>query len=208
MRLKLALASFAVLALGIGSADAAGLTGMGKNLFGNYFKFPKANLRDVPVDNIKLGKVKIDLQHTRLQDVKKVLGGTIQSQGEGGDAAHWLCYATGDANVWLISNAQGGNEFIMIVAVQAGKPASDCEEAPAKFTLPEFGIPTIGASTDDLKQTFGAARTSGGAISYRADEPAADALGTALNVQYIGYLISSGKVTGVGVGEGPAQVVK
>lgn len=213
MRLSLAVAALATaLTLCAGPADAAGLSGMGKNIFGDYFKFPKANLQSVPVGNITLGKMKIDLQHTKLQEVKKTYGGTIQSQGEGGDSAHWLCYwaeaKDGAANVWLISNIQGGGEFIMMVAAQlASKPAGDCETAPAGFALPIFGIPSLGAPAADLKAKFGAARTSG-AISYRADEPAADALGTALNVQYIGYMMNSGKVAGIGVGEGPAQMIK
>ena len=103
----------------------------------------------------------------------------------------------------------GGFDFVMIVAVEAADPGripSDCEAAKGKFKEPDLGIPGLGATTADLKAAFGAA--SGSKIAYRADEPAADALGTANNVQYLGYILKGGKVSGYGVGEGAGQNLK
>lgn len=207
------LALAAAAAMGPASASAAGLTGMGKAIFGNdTFRFTRANLDAPPVGAIRVGSLRVELQHTRLADVRKAFGGTIQQQAYGNGDATWLCYATDGtagqaANVWFISNILGGNEFVMMVAAAAAdpkRPAPDCEPAPARFALPDFGIPSLGASTSDLKAKFGGASASSGAISYRADEPARDALGTALNVQYIGYLVAKGQVTAVGIGEGSA----
>jgi len=208
MRLALSAALLAALAL-TAPAHAAGLSGMGANLFGNYFNFgSKPNLPSPPVRAITAGPLKMELQHTKLSQVKKLFGGTIMSQGENKTLVNWLCYHTdgGDkspaANTWFIANILGGGEFIMIVAVQAanaGQIPGDCVAAPKNFQVPNLGIPGLGASAADLKAKFGAA--SGSKIAYRADEPGADALGTANNAQYIGYILNGGRVVGYGVGE-------
>jgi hypothetical protein len=208
MRFAFSAALLAALALAA-PVHAAGLSGMGANLFGNYFSFGgKPNIPSAPVRSITAGPLKMELQHTKLSQVKKLFGGTIMSQGENKTLVNWLCYHTDGsgkapaANTWFIANIMGGGEFIMIVSVQAASPGQipgDCVAAPKNFQLPDMGIPGLGASTADLKATFGAA--SGSKIGYRADEPGADALGTALNAQYIGYILSGGRVTGYGAGE-------
>jgi hypothetical protein len=191
MRIK-AFASAVVFVAAATSAQAAGLTGMGKNIFGNYFNFAKANLSQAPVSTITAGGLKVKLQSTRLADIRKRYGGTIMSAGD----ATWLCYHTDNANTWFISNALGGQEFVMMVAVEAAaRMPADCEAAPEGFSLPNFGIPGLGATTADLKATFGAA--SGNKITYRNDRPG----GYADIAQYIGYVMKSGKVAGIGVGE-------
>src|SRR5690606_20683494 len=145
------------LAVAIVPATAAQLGGMGAAIFGNGFNFSRANLEKAPIRQIGMGKLGVTLQRTRLRDIQKAFGGTLQSQGEGGARADWLCYAGGGANVWFISNALGGHEFVMMVAAEAGKPARRCDAAPADFPLPQFGIPGLGASTAELKAAFGAA---------------------------------------------------
>ncbi len=194
MRLLSAALVSAVLVAAV-PAYAASLGGMGQAIFGNGFNFGKANLPKAPVSAIDAGKLKIQLQRTKLKDVQKAFGGTIQTQGDGAGRADWLCYGAENANVWFISNALGGYEFVMMVAAEAGKPSKACDAAPAGFTVPNFGIPGLGASTADLKATFGAA--SGNKIAYRNDR----AGGYADIAQYIGYVIKGGKVAGIGVGE-------
>ncbi|MEO8756210.1 MAG: hypothetical protein ABI398_00455 [Devosia sp.] len=207
MRLSLCAALLATLALA-SPADAAGLSGMGANLFGNYFNFGgKPNLPKAMVKGISVAGFRMELQHTKLTQIKKQFGGEIQTQGGAGTLANWLCYHTDGSNgpasnTWFISNILGGGEFVMIVAVQAadaGRIPADCEAAPKKFKAPELGIPGLGASLTDLKAKFGGG--SGSTIAYRADQPGADALGTANNAQYIGYLTSGGRVTAYGAGE-------
>lgn len=181
-------------------ASAAGLSGMGEAIFGNSFNFSKANLEKAPVKAIGVGKLTVQLQRTKLKDVQKAFGGTIQREGDGAGRADWLCYGAEGANVWFISNALGGYEFVMMVAAEAAKkPAANCDAAPAGFTAPNFGIPGLGASTADLKATFGAA--SGNKIAYRSDRPG----GYSDIAQYIGYVIKSGKVAGIGIGETSVQ---
>ncbi len=193
MRLRLAALLLASLAAAT-PAGAAGLSGMGANIFGSYFNFAKPNLEDHPVSKISAGKLNVDLQRTKLRDVQKAFGGTIQQTSD----ATWLCYHTSDADSWFISNALGGQEFVMMVAVQvAGKSAPrDCEDAGEKFSTPVFNVPSLGAKTADLKAHFGAAGGSS-KITYRADKPG----GYADIAQYLGYQMKSGTVVGIGVGE-------
>jgi hypothetical protein len=199
MKLRHAALLLALAAATVVPASAAQLNGMGAAIFGNGFNFSKANLDKAPVKQIAVGKLGVTLQRTTLKDVQKAFGGTLQTDGQGGGRADWLCYSGDGANVWFISNALGGFEFVMMVAAEAGKPAKGCDAAPADFALPNFGIPGLGASTVDLKTTFGAA--NGNKLSFRNDRP-----GGYTNVaQYIGYILKSGKVTGIGVGETSVQ---
>ncbi|WP_069910146.1 hypothetical protein [Devosia insulae] len=190
----------AALVLAAVPASAAGLDGMGKAIFGNSFNFSKANLEKAPVKAIGVGKLTVQLQRTKLKDVQKAFGGTIQRGGDGAGRADWLCYGAEGANVWFISNALGGYEFVMMVAAEAAsKPSKSCDAAPAGLSAPNFGIPGLGASTAELKATFGAA--SGNKIAYRSDRPG----GYSDIAQYIGYVIKSGKVAGIGIGETSVQ---
>ena len=191
MRLKLAALLLASLA--VTPAYAAGLTGMGAAIYGNSFNFKKANLSEAPVNKITVGKVNVGLQTTKLKDVQKAFGGTIQQDGE----ATWLCYHAADTNSWFISNAFGGQEFVMMVAVEASSNTPrDCEAAGEKFAPPVFDVPGLGAKTADIKAHFGAA-SSGSKISFRADRPG----GYSDIAQYLGYVLKGGTVTGIGVGE-------
>jgi hypothetical protein len=191
MRLKLAVALIAAAAT-LSSAHAAGLTGMGANIFGSYFNFDKANLSDHPVKKITAGKLAIRLSETRLRDVQKAFGGTI-AQGGG---ASWLCYYEGGTTNWFISNALGGQEFVMMVAVEAtAKKPAQCD-ASDTFAALQFDVPALGAKSAELKAHFGALSGSG-KVAYRADKPG----GYSDVAQYLGYVLKGGVVAGMGVGE-------
>lgn len=191
MRMKLAVVALAALAL-VTPATAAGLSGMGAAINGNGFNFKKANLEQAPVSKITVGKLNVGLQTTKMKDIQKAFGGTLQSDGE----ATWLCYHAEDANTWFISNAFGGQEFVMMVAVEANtKTPGDCEAAGDAFSAPVFDVPGLGAKLADLKAHFGAA--NGSKIAYRADRPG----GYSDIAQYLGYVLKGGTVSGIGVGE-------
>jgi hypothetical protein len=198
MKLRLAALCLA-LVTAITPVSAAQLGGMGQAIYGNSFNFSKANLDKPAIKQITVGKLKVTLQRTKLKDVQKAFGGTLQTSGDGASRADWLCYSADGANMWFISNALGGYEFVMMVAAETGPAAKGCDAAPAGLTAPNFGIPGLGASTADLKAAFGAA--SGNKIAYRNDRP-----GGYTNVaQYIGYVLKGGKVAGIGVGETSVQ---
>ena len=190
MRRLLATALVASLAL-VAPTQAASLSGMGAMIFGDGFNFTRPNLAARPITSITAGPLAIGLQQTRLSDVRRAFGGTMQSGG----GATWLCYFAEGANSWFISNAAGGQEFVMMVAVEAAtRPAADCE-ANDSFAPLAFNVPGLGAGTAELRAQFGAA--SGNRIAYRHDRP-----GPYADVgQYLGYVLRSGRVTGIGLGE-------
>ncbi len=191
MRVKYILPLVAVLALAT-PVYAAGLSGMGSMIFGNGFNFKKANLEKAPVNEITAGKLNIGLQTTKMRDIQKTFGGTLQTNGDG----TWVCYHKDDTNTWFISNAFGGQEFVMMVAVEVNSSTpGDCEAPNDKFSIPTFDVPSIGAKLADLKSHFGAA--SGSKVAYRADRPG----GYSDIAQYLGYVLKGGTVTGIGVGE-------
>jgi hypothetical protein len=192
MRRALALLALAT-AFVAGPVLADQLTGMGANIHGNYFSFKKANLDKTPVTKIKVGSLSIVLAETKLSQIAKAYGGTMRSGG----GATWLCYHTDTANSWFISNSLGGQEFVMMVATQtaSGGAPKDCDDASAKFRIPDLGVPGLGAKTADLKAEFGFASSS--KVAYRADRPG----GYSDIAQYLGYVLKGGVVTGVAVGE-------
>lgn len=175
--------------------QAADLSGMGANIYGNYFAFTKANLDDHPVQKITAGKVDVALQRTKLSDLKKAFGGTVQSNGD----ATWLCYRGDGTNNWFISNDQGGQEFVMMVAVEASSSTpADCEAVDG-FPAVTFDVPGIGAKSADIKAKFGDVGGSGSKLAFRANKPG----GYTDNAQYLGYVLKGGTVSGIGVGESP-----
>lgn len=204
MRLSvLVIATLACLAAGPAAAAPGRLGGMGADLFGDtFFHFSQQNLKSFPVSSIRAGRLRITLQHTRLSEVQHAFGGTIYDEGSGMGAAHWLCYEGPQATTWFMSNIEGGDEFVMMVATSAGGAEGNCDRAPAGFTPPEMGIPGLGASLADLKAHFGSATVgSHGDVSYRVDRPARDGLGTADDAQYVGYILRGDTVAAVGAGE-------
>ena len=97
-----------------------------------------------------------------------------------------------------------------MVAVQAGAGrAAAATQAPTEFTVPQLGIPGHRRRRSrDLRAHFGSAKVGGHSdVSYRADRPAKDGLGTANDAQYIGYIVRGGTVVGVGVGRNHGEQV-
>jgi hypothetical protein len=206
-RAALLIALVASLAAGSAEADPGRLTGLGANLFGNsFFHFGAPNLKGFAVSGIELGKLRVQLQRTRLAEVQRAFGGTIYEEGRGTGIARWLCYESPQATTWLMSNSLGGGEFIMMVAVSAGPSGGSCDKAPEGFPMAQLGVPGLGESLGELKERFGSATIgSHSDVSYRADRPAKDGLGTANDAQYLGYVVRGGSIVGVGVGETTAQ---
>lgn len=96
-----------------------------------------------------------------------------------------------------MSNALGGHEFVMMVAVETATRQPDgCEPANSAFAPPQLGIPGLGAAGADLQAAFGSA-ARGSTLAYRHDRPG----GYANIAQYVGYMLKGGRVVGYGVGE-------
>lgn len=198
------------LAVFCGASHAARLAGMGEHILSDtYFNFSRANLDAPPVSAIKVGDLKVILERTRLTTLQARFGGGIAQQGGAGSLVHWLCYTSptpaGATRTWFISNALGGGDFVMMVALEAlssARPVPDCPAPKAGFEAPQLGVPALGAPLAALRTRFGTAHVGiHNTVSYRNDRPADDGLGTAATAQYLGYTVSADVVTGVGVGE-------
>ena len=60
----------ATLAMSTAPAAAAGLSGIGAAIFGNSFNFKQPNVDKVPVKAIRVGKLQVALQRTKLKDIQ------------------------------------------------------------------------------------------------------------------------------------------
>ena len=98
------IALLAACVAGPAQAEPGKLGGMGANLFGNsYFHFGEPNLQKFPVTAISVGKLRIQLQRTKLSDIQRAFGGTIYEEGGGMGAARWLCYQGPQASTWFMA---------------------------------------------------------------------------------------------------------
>ena len=87
MRIRLLSAALLGSMLVAAPAMADGLSGMGADLFGNYFHFPRPNLSKPKVKAITVGSMRLTLQHTSLSDIRATFGGpTARSADEEGTA--------------------------------------------------------------------------------------------------------------------------
>ena len=80
-------------------------------------------------------------------------------------------------------------------ALRAVRPATAMTRTPS-FLFPISACPVLAPQSAELKAKFGFG--SGSKVTYRADRPAG---GYADIAQYLGYVLKSGTVTGVAVGE-------
>jgi hypothetical protein len=64
------------------------------------------------VTSVRVAKLPVVLEETKLTNVQKRLGGSIGHRGDGSESLDWLCYYGADANgrwaLWLESGEKGG----------------------------------------------------------------------------------------------------
>jgi len=72
---------------------------------------PPSILKEM-VATIRVSKILVVLEETKMADVQRHLGGSFGHRGDGGDSLRWLCYHGADAEgrwaLWLESSAMGG----------------------------------------------------------------------------------------------------
>ena len=68
------------------------------------------------IRSFKVGDLPIILEETKLEDVRRLFGGTIGSQGDASEAVAWLCLHGSDASgkwmLWLTSGELEGSIYI------------------------------------------------------------------------------------------------
>jgi hypothetical protein len=167
---------------------------------------PNFHLRSEPVKKIQVGSQTIYLEVTPLQTLQAKLGGVIQSGGDAGGAASWVCF-TGLARktpivFWFISNGEMGNGTVSQVAIQrntVGRPEG-CSKAPRKLTTVDFGVPSFGSSQQAITHHFGGGPVGrAGVVNYVSERPVEGPSPGCTRMQGVQYLIRKSRVSTISV---------
>jgi hypothetical protein len=166
------------------------------------------HLASEPVTKILAGSQTIYLEVTPLQTVQAKLGGVIQSGGDAGGAASWVCF-TGMARkipiiFWFISNGEMGMGTVSQVAIQRntiGSPEG-CSKAPRKLTTIDFGVPSFGASQRTVIHYFDGGKVDErGFVGFASEHPAKAPPPDCTRLQGVQYLISNSRVSTISVSQ-------
>jgi hypothetical protein len=100
-------------------------------------------LHSKPVTQRVMGRFVVSLEITGLTKVQKTIGiGSVEYQGDGADAASWLCYTLDSSaprqRLWIISNAEMGGPERLVDGVRAQygdriDASPDCPSLPKRF---------------------------------------------------------------------------
>ena len=123
-------------------------------------------LRTKPVTQLLMGKFVISLEVTGLPEVRRTIGiGSIGFEGDGADAASWLCYTLDDSlpheRLWIISNAEMGGPGQQVDGVRAqlankAEATNDCPSLPKQFHPISFNHAVwLGTSAGSMRSIFG-----------------------------------------------------
>lgn len=158
--------------------------------------------------DVHAGSLDIVLEKTSLFDVQRAFGGTLQHQGDAGEATEWLCYAGPNAHgepalFWFSSGEMGGaEESILSVAQQSnpgGKLPDGCANAPHELTHIDFGVPGVGARLGDVTSQVGAAKPdANGHFPYAASYPSNQSKDFTVT-QTLVYTTKKNVITGVAI---------
>lgn len=105
--------------------------------------FPKPSVPKPMITSVNLAKTRIILEETRLDDVRRLVGGTLGHKGDAGGSLSWLCYSGNDgAGRWVLwlesSEIAGGtvNGFAMQRVETNLAVDSRCESLSNEADLP------------------------------------------------------------------------
>jgi len=121
---------------------------------------PKATVSKEMITNLRVEKTQVILEETRLDEVRKNLGGTIGSHGDASEALQWLCFRGSDAKgkwaLWLESSEMGGGTVDGFAWQRiAGKATVDrrCRTQDVEVALP-VGL-GIGSTESEVRRILG-----------------------------------------------------
>lgn len=109
-------------------------------------------------DGMRIGKLQIGLETSRLSDLASSFGGTEQHWGEAGEAASWLCYTEGAQTLWFYADSEMGSGTVTGIGIDARDAApagASCTDFPGAHMDVDFDAPLIGASADEVRARFG-----------------------------------------------------
>lgn len=197
-----ALAAFAALAVAT-SAFAADLGGFAETA--STYDFPQGvppRLTVQPVGPVAVGGLPVLLEQTPLSDVTAKFGGAIQTGEDAtGTAYAFACYDLKSRTLWFRADGGGGDAAVTMVAIQNGGAETgwECADAPDSLDTVSFGVPGLGAPTEEVSARLGASTPdTDGRLGYLSEVPS-DADPGAFVRQTILYRISDGTVSAMAV---------
>jgi hypothetical protein len=159
-------------------------------------------------NDVHAGSLDIVLEKTSLFDVQRAFGGTLQHEGDAGEATEWLCYAGRNAHgdptlFWFSSGEMGGAEESVLSVVQQANPGGNlpdgCSSAPRELTHIDFGVPGVGATLSDVSSHVGAAKPdANGHFHYAASYPSSASKDFTVT-QTLVYTMKKNAITGVAI---------
>lgn len=127
---------------------------------------PPATLAHAPFAGLRMGRMRVDFEHTTLAEVRNAAGtGRVAQRGDAGAGSHWLCYTSqgraGAQRIWIESGSEMGGPEGRITGISAdllqqGQASADCPHLPA--TLAPLALDTglwLGATPDDVAGRIG-----------------------------------------------------
>lgn len=155
-----------------------------------------------PVGPVAVAGMPVLLEQTALADITAKFGGSLQT---GEDAAKapfsFVCYGLKDRTLWFRADGGGSNAAVDMVAIQNGgaQPGWGCTDAPDGLDTVSFGIPGLGAPTEEVSARLGSGNPdASGDFGYLSETPS-DAQAGAFVRQTILYRVSDGTVNALSV---------
>jgi hypothetical protein len=159
-------------------------------------------------NDVHAGSLGIVLEKTSLFDVQRAFGGTLQHEGDAGEATEWLCYAGPNAHgeptlFWFSSGEMGGAEESILSVAQQPNPGGNvpdgCSAAPRELTRIDFNVPGVGAALGDVLTHVGVAKPdANGHFHYAASYPLSSSKDFTVT-QTLVYTTKKNVITGVAI---------
>jgi hypothetical protein len=120
-----------------------------------------------PITQLIMGGFVISLEVTGLTKVQETIGiGSVEYQGDGAEAASWLCYTLDSSaprqRLWIVSNAEMGGPKRLVDGVRGQygdriDASPDCPSLPKKFWPVSLnGELWLGRAETSIRSKFGA----------------------------------------------------
>ncbi len=158
---------------------------------------------EMPFDNIiDAGSFKISLEKTKMNDIRNVLGGRLQSRLLPSASASWLCYEMISNNlkrrIWFIAEGavpdDGGATAVNFVSTELVDDHVDgCEAPNMDLTAIVLPVPTLKDDRETLEKRFGTVPEDG-MVRY-SNERTDDKNQT--TVQSLVYRLLDGKIDAI-----------
>jgi hypothetical protein len=104
----------------------------------------KATLKHKPSTTLRMGTLRIRLEQTTLDDVRRVASaGKIAHRGDAGDSIYWLCYTNATRNqaqrIWIVSDGEMGGSAHYVTEISAETTSNehattDCPALPKRLS--------------------------------------------------------------------------